>query len=331
MNKKIMALFLLLAAALLFAGCDSQFALDDPQTGKDFMVGMSLRVYDPGMPDGVDEEGNAFWYADETDAAESVWQNMDGDDTYISHSGANELTDEEFKSLLGGKPREMLTDLQEYPIGDHFYYAWKHTDELGATNGAEVQWPGSVKSHITVNDDGEKYEVDAVVYLNSQSFGDYVSFYIDPIYQREDGSVYCRHDLAGVSGHIEGFSQTVTEEYKTTNVDGETESYTMQFSVRYEHKPQLDRAVVIAFDAQHNLLSETLLEPASAEYDSDRCEYAPPAGAAYLLLEEHFADGTLSRSSADLASAVPSNSLFTIYISDGGYFAYPCGVFLPQE
>lgn len=330
MNKKMIALAILIAAALLLSGCDMRFAMDEPETDKDIMVGMSLRVYDPGEPDGVDAEGNVYWYPDETDVFESVWENMDGDDVYISH-GETELTEEELKALLGGKPREMLQDTDEYPIGEYFYYAWKRTDELGTTNGAEENWPGSVQSHITVNDEGEKLELDATVYLNSDTFGDYVSFHIDPIYQRKDGSVYCRRDLAGVSGHIDGFSQTVTEETKTTGIDGETDAYTMQFTVRYEHKQRLDKAVVFAFDAQHALLSETVLEPAPTQYGQYRCEYDPPHGAEYLLLEEHFADGTLARTSADLAAATPANSLFTLYVPDGGYFAYPCYVFLPQE
>ncbi|MDO4739282.1 MAG: hypothetical protein Q4A66_01305 [Eubacteriales bacterium] len=312
MNKRVFALILLLAAALALSGCRFAMEETEAQNSRGRMVGMSLRVYDPGEPDGVDEEGNVYWLPTEEE------------------SMPQELTEEEFKALLGGGPRSDAPAKNEYPIGEYYYYAWKRTDDLGVTNGAEDHWPGSVQTHITVNDEGEKLELDAAVYLNSEAFGDFVSFHIDPIYERADGSVYCARDLAGVSGHIDGFSQTVTEETKTTGIDGEVESYAMEFTVRYEHKKQLREARVLAFDAQHNVLSESVLVPEETEHGDLRCDYAPPEGAAYLLLEEHFADGAVARTSADLASASPTLALFTVYVSDGGYFAYPCRVFLEE-
>ena len=93
MNKKMIALAALLIGAMLLGGC--RFAMEDTaDAGKDIMVGMSLRVYDPGEPDGVDGEGNVYWYPDDDEASEYVWDNMDGDDTYIGHSGEEELTEE---------------------------------------------------------------------------------------------------------------------------------------------------------------------------------------------------------------------------------------------
>ena len=187
MNKKF-ALVLLLCAALLLSGC--RFAMEETHSAnEDVLVGMALRVYDPGEPDGYDDDGNAYWYNTEPE-------------------NETELTPEQVKALMGGGPVDLTTGQNEYPIGEHYCYITQTEDENGVTNIAELSWPGKVNQHFTTTDTGEEFELDATVYLNSESFGSFVSFHLDPIYRRADGTLYSRHDLAGVSGHIQGFSQS---------------------------------------------------------------------------------------------------------------------------
>lgn len=309
MNRKIAVFAMLLVVAFILGGC--RFAMEEPEKKKDVMVGISLRVEDPGEPDGYTEEGDAYWLPSEEE------------------SMPMELTEEEFKALLGGGMANGMSG--EYPIGEYYCYFWEKEDETGVTNGCESSWPGTMSLHNIYTDTGEEHKIDAAVYINAESIGDFTSFHIDPIYRRADGTLYASHDIAGVSGHIDGFSQTVSEETSVTNVDGETETYKFTFAVRYEQAPEAQAVQVIAFDAQHNMLAVQAVAPEKDEYGAYRCAYTAPENAAYVLLEEILSDGNVKRTAADIGLANNGDVLFTFYVTDEGCFAYPCDVFLAKE
>lgn len=333
MNRKIATLVVLLLGTMLLAGCGNFAMEEDRSVQNDVLVGVSLRIYDPGEPDGMDEEGNYYWYADEDEAAENVYESWSEGDTTHTDGGA-ELTEEEFKRLLGGS---MEHSSGEYPIGQYYWYFYERVDELGICNGSECNWPGSAKMHITVNDEGEEYALTAEVYLCGSRFAQtpFISIHLEPIYQKADGTLYCRRELNGVSAQISGFSQTVSEESSIKAVDGSIVRYRTEISVSFVQVPALESAVIYAFDAQHQVLSCETLVPQADESGAWRCEYTPPEGAAYLLLEEHCTDeqgdADIRYTSANLTSAAEYLALFTVYLPNEDGLAMPCNVYLPQE
>lgn len=332
MNKRITALAILLLAAALLGGC--QFAMEEAEgLAQDTLCGVAVYVNNPGEPDEIDEEGNLYWYPDEDDAAEeNVWENMDGDDAYIGQTGEEiELTEEEFKALLGGRSTGISAWSDEMELGKYYWYLYTEEKEYGLTTGSEQNWPGEIdKTHIIVNDDGEGFELEGTVYLCGD-LPEYASLHFAPIYMRPDGSVYARREAAGVSGMIDGFSQTFTTETTVKNIDGGTEKRWSEIRVNVKQVKKTVSASILAFDAQHTLLSETTLVPEQEEYGW-RCEYQIPDGAAYLLLEETKENGEIQRACADISEDTdPNDSIFKYFIPNGDGFAVPCQVWLPME
>lgn len=330
MNKRLVLLIMLLTVAVLLAGCS--FAMDETEkNSQDILCGVAVYVDDPGEPDEIDEDGNLYWYADDA-ADKNVWTEMDGDDTYIGRTGEPvELTEEEFKALLGGESISTGIWSDEMELGEYYWYLYTEENEYGTTTGSEQNWPGEIdKTHMIVNDDGEGFELEGTVYLCGD-LPEYASLHFASIYMRPDGSVYAKKDAAGVSGQVDGFSQTFSTETTVKNIDGETEKRWSEVKVNVKQVEKTVSASILAFDVQHMLLAETVLVPEKEEYGW-RCEYQVPEGAAYLLLEETKENGEILRACADVSpDADPHYSIFKYFIPNGDGFAVPCQVWLPIE
>ncbi len=315
MCKRIFVALLASLLAISLAGC--QFAMEEGEKAKqDRMIGVSIRVYDPGEPDGINENGDIYWEVDEEERAEeNVRLQMDGDDIYI----------------------EYPDNYYEKEIGEYYCYIRKAEGENGEIyNHHEQNWPGWVKTNIVVNDDGETYELDSAVYVCGDRFGNYeepsyVSLHIDSIYQREDGSIYAQQDRAGVSGMIDGFIQKTETTTTVKTPDGETQEWGFSFNVQYVRVPELVSAKIIAFDENHAVISETVLDPEQQpEYGGYQYDYAIPERAAYLVLEEEGTDidgkTVVTRTISDIPPK-PNHALFTYYVPVGDGFARQCLVF----
>lgn len=319
MNKKIGTIFLACTLALLLAGC--QFALEADETkAEDLFVGVSLRIEDYGEPTGLDADGNPYWESEE----EPV-----------------ELTDAQAEAILRGD--DMPLGQQEWPVGKYAFYLIQREDESGSYDETVNSWPGDSQVHITVTDEGEVRELKLQVYLCGEDTTRYdvshgfVSMYIDNVYRRPDGSLYCVHENGGVSGHIGGFTQTIKQETTVKSSDGKMESNAMEVSVEFIQVPVLQSARVLSFDAEYNLLETIVLDPKKTEYGVEDCEILPPAGTAYMILEETAIDEqgetVITRSLAEMPQSEYERSiaLFTLYIPSQDHLALPCYVRLPEQ
>ena len=316
MIKRAIAAALALMLALTLEGC--QLAMEETSKGQDQLIGVSLRVEDWGEPTGWDEEGHPYW-------------EQGGEEEAI------ELTPQQAAALIRGEFPEILYS-NERPIGPYAFYLAQEEEDGEPRISTVNTWPGSVQKHISVSDDGEAYTIDLKIYVCGEPVTrydidtSYVSMYIDDIYQRPDGSLYCVQDRPGVSGHIAGFQQTIRQELETTDIHGKASSYAIEITTEYVLVPEMREANVLAFDAEHNLLATMPVVPQADGYGGWDCEIDPPANTAYMLLEQTVIDEdgsvALTRSFAEMPGTEAERSLasFTIYVPSEDHLAKPCYV-----
>lgn len=314
MNKKMMLAAVLLALAIGLCGC--QFAMEEgASTGGDMLCGVALYVNDPGEPDGINEDGCVYWNS-----------SGEQDDRAMPE---RELSEEEIKALIAGK--NIGSGQDEMALGRYYYYLYRQENDYGITVGAEQNWPGKIeKQHITENDAGTGLELEATVYLCGE-WSEYAALTLAPVYQRPDGTVYARREMHGVSGNIDGFTQTYSTESKTSAANGDTAICRTEIQVHFVQASETENAQVLAFDAQHRLMETRVLEAEESDMGLT-CEYMPPQGAAYLLLETTNSEGVVARQSADLPfEQYETNALFTYLVPNGDGFCVPCRVYLAWQ
>lgn len=295
---------------------------EDGSAGEDLFVGVSLRVEDWGEPTGWDNDGHPYW------ASEEEEEILD-------------LTPAQAEAFLRGEfPQDLFSN--EKPLGPYVYYVVKREENGEAYTHTVNTWPGSAQAHVSVSDEGEAYAISLTIYVCGEAVSrydvdhSYVSMYLDSVYQRPDGSVYCVSDRAGVTGHIDGFSQTVRQERKATDIHGETSGYAMEISAAFVLVPELKEAHVLAFDAAHNLLQTLPVVPVADGFGGYECEIQPPADTAYLILEETAIDEegneVFTHALADMPGTAYEQSIapFTIYVPAEDHLAIPCYVRLPE-
>lgn len=316
MRKQFVWLCAVLVAVLCLSGC--RFAMEETTSGgKDRLIGVSLRVYDPGQPDGVGEDGEVFWNSDENERAQNgeAQVRLQGDEFIVEY------------------PEKSTA--QE--MGSYYSYMRRSTGENGDIhNEIEQNWPGIVQNHITVSGNSEVYEMDASVYLCGDLFAQgttpsYATLFFDSVYQREDGSVYVVSDRAGMSGMLDGFSQETETTSTVTTPDGQSQEWGFRFRVELIRVPKLLSARVLAFDESNAVIEEIPLmhaeEGGSGGYF---CRIVIPPEAAYLILEETSVDSQgqtcVTRTAANLP-AQENEPLFPLRVPAGDGFALPCPVY----
>lgn len=303
-NKKIL-LLLALCACLALTGC--RFAKEETAGRKDTPVGISLRLERvDGAEEGTVEQAAVIEQADEIDSF---------------HTGA----------VLSAGIADGFGF--ERSLGDRYFYIDSRIDENGdEMRGFEQDgWPGNVHHHITVSDDGETYESDAVVYITgapmtSQSDEDeYGVLCLDTIFRRDDGTLYAQTADGAMMGNIDGFSQEWKYESTVTDPSGETSSFTVRMKVTVKYIMELEKAWIAAFDTEGTLLKRDALDWRNAE---EELLYTIPEGAAYLILEEEGVRMDGERGMARTLTNLPASNgaLFTLYVSDGTGFADPLPV-----
>ena len=321
MIKRAIAVALMLMLALTLEGC--QLAMEETSKGQDLLIGVSLRVEDWGKPTGWDEEGEPYWEHD-------------------SEEEAIELTPQQAAALMRGEFPEILYS-NERPIGPYAFYLAQEEEDGEPHISSVNTWPGSAQKHIAVSDEGEAYTIDLKVYVCGEDVSCYdvnsshVFMYIDDIYRRPDGSIYCVQDRGGVMGHIDGFQQTIRQELTTTDIHGIASGYAIEITTEYVLVPEMREASVLAFDAEHNLLAAMPVMPRADGYGGWDCEIDPPANTAYMLLEQTASNEegkvALTRSFAEMPRTEAERSLasFTIYVPSEDHLAKPCYVWLAKS
>lgn len=143
---------------------------------------------------------------------------------------------------------------------------------------------------IRETDSGTGYEFEATLYaLNS---GSVVSFYLNPVYQTEDGAVYAAQGHGMSMGSAEGsnasMSQTLTQTLSQTK-DGETKEYSFSGKLTMQLVGAPERVTLFWMDEADGVLRREEYAAGSlpAELHAD--------GAAFLLAIETAQDGSQTR------------------------------------
>ena len=243
-----------LLAALLLAGCS--LATQDEGEAAGQFVGLRLRLWDINS----EEE----WAADET-AFE-----LDGNGRLVE------------------KPAENRT---EYTLddGDQFVVLETVQTETGAPSVGFRFSDAMADAHQSVNvtDAGTDYAAECRVHFSSdimRNSGTHILFF-DSIYQRPDGTLYCQRESGGISGHIGGFSHSVSTSRSQTGADGKTTAETLTVKVDSEVCPRLESVCLIEMDESDRPVARhavDLSEKQDTIYVSD--------AAAYVLVREEAVD-----------------------------------------
>lgn len=134
-------------------------------------------------------------------------------------------------------------------------------------------------------DDGVLRELSGTLYVE-RDYGD-VIFYLNPIYQTADGSVYL---IPGTGIHINSHqsgtaAQTLTQEITLTE-DGQEQNFFSKIEIMFSSVQTSDTIVVLHISADNCVLRRE-------EFAIDHLPDAlvPSSDVAYLIVEEHSADG----------------------------------------
>ncbi len=199
---------------------------------------------------------------------------------------------------------------REYELdGSESYLALiEETDEgtgdksVGFDMGAWIMEP---KQSIRINDVSENagrraqtrreetYSVEASVYVAPDGLEDgNVSWRLDPVYRRADGTLYAVSKEGGVAGSVSSSTQKQSATYDVKDKDGKTVTRTVEISVTLKVKAPIERAVISEMSADNTVL-------ARHELDLNALEQAgwtmnASSDAAWLLIEK-YEDGKVRR------------------------------------
>ena len=253
MKRRIRAIIWILMAALALGGCS--LAKEDAAGSADQFVGVNvvLRRLEGG-------------YAYETERE----YELDGSESYLA---LIEETDEN--------------------TGDK---------SIGFEMGAWIMEP---KQSIHVNDVSEKngrraqtrreetYAVEASVYAAPDGLEDLnVSWRLDPVYRRADGTLYAVSKEGGVAGSVSSSTQKQSATYDVKDKDGKTVTRTVEISVTLKVKAPIERAVISEMSADNTVLARHELDLNALEQAGWTMNVSSDAE---WLLVEKYEDGKVRR------------------------------------
>lgn len=133
------------------------------------------------------------------------------------------------------------------------------------------------------SDNGEEISLEGTVYVE-QGRGGY-SFYMNPVYQDKDGNLYLMAGSGMETNDLGECSQSLDSEMVTT-VNGAATTYSCHVKVRFVSVPRTEKILLLQMDKNSAVL-------AREEYQTDDLpeQIEPAAGAEYLILEIHSAEG----------------------------------------
>ncbi len=139
----------------------------------------------------------------------------------------------------------------------------------------------------------ETYSVEASVYIAPDGLEDLnVSWRLDPVYRRADGTLYAVSKAGGVAGSVSGSTQKQSAIYDVKGKDGKKVTRTVEISVTLKVKAPIERAVINEMSADNTVL-------ARHELDLDALEQAgwtmSVSSDAEWLLVEKYEDGEVRR------------------------------------
>lgn len=200
-----------------------------------------------------------------------------------------ELVERVFTDSMGEEQRRyeyVFPNLEGRLVGSFFI----QTDELTGFL-AEGYWLSVAdegidsKTYFDSGDDGEAIRHDATIYVSADAGS--AAFYFNPVYQTTDGEVYLTAGDGIYAGTLADGSMTHTLTDSATEWEnGKERTVSMEIRVTAQSARTPESVAVIQMDEENR-------EICRGEYPSGGLpdEIVPDARAAYLLIEERYADG----------------------------------------
>lgn len=273
--KRILALDIALLALFLFAGC--QLAKEEDgeteSAERDRLIGVFLTREHLDL---FDWEG---YFNDNAGALAGGGHAIDETDTAAYGGRLYATLTRETRTDDAGEQHEWFDCTFEGIEGIRYFVV-----EEGITTHL-ISDPGisGVHQAITDTEEAKRIDLEAVLYVEAAAETETVVWYLNPVYQSTDGSVYLTagHGTSLAGGMTEGASfSTKFDETETVTVDGKSVETGASVSVRIESKFPAERINVLQMDAGHAVVART-------EYDAGALpeEIVPLPGTEYLIVE----------------------------------------------
>lgn len=283
MNKRILAVFLVLALAL--SGC--QLAVEDTgesSTMEERMVGvlvteerLNLIDMEAYLNDNLDQVLNGeTWLEGDASAYSGRIYAVKKEETVTNEKGqTHTVISFEFEGVEGYLLSTFLCDSNVDPSIMEGYEYWS---TLVDDPFCDLHFG------VDASDEGEKNTIEGTIYMD-ENMGQ-VLLYYNPVYQTDDGRLYVTENPAGSFHCSQGGK--ITHTFSQTNhltLNGEESGYTMEVQIALE-PVKISELVRLLHMSESN---EVLLVQ---EYEPDELpeEIIPAEGAAYLICEEHVRD-----------------------------------------
>ena len=153
---------------------------------------------------------------------------------------------------------------------------------------------------------GDKQSITATLYSSAET----LRFF--QVYQTADGRIYLDGSGNGYSGAGAGFGVTEDRTWTERSGDAVTREESFHIAVSVEEPPAVTQAVVKCFDSQDALLDEQTFDGSG-----DEAQVALPTGTAWVLVEEHTADGEVVRTAYTPGG---EENTHTIWFPDGDFY-----------
>lgn len=269
---KRMLLCCLLAAALLLSGC----SLARPETqsanrAEDKMVGVLVT-------------------REHLDLFDMERYFQDNAEKIVTGGTVSEAETQKYRSALFSEWDEAS---QRYVFPDVDGYVYLCTEQMGETGtytnmqNDDVFCGGASAIHVT--DDGVSYDFSATIYAENNAGT--LSFYMNPIYQTEDGRVYALTGSGITFSSDEGSSASTTQTLEQTlsrTENGEKQEYAFRCAIKVQLAPRPDQVTLFWMDAENGVRRQQT-------YAAGTLPKALKAdGASFLVAVQTAQDGTQS-------------------------------------
>lgn len=170
------------------------------------------------------------------------------------------------------------------------------------------------QSSYFYGDNEEKISLEATIYVLPEYFGK--AFYINPVYQSADGSVYAMtgngFQISGGSGEGHEYSSTLEETATVTeNGESKTVSASIKISVATMFEPE--KVVVLQMDKDSSVVSRSEYSPEDMPE-----QLITERGTEYIVLETHKDDPDGGSVIAREMYSRSDETLFSFYSRDDG-------------
>jgi len=281
MKNKIIICLIIAAFALSLCGC--QLALPEGEgTERDRLIGCFITTEHLDLFD-----FEAYFNDNAHKLVNGGEITLDGDTAAYRNRIYAELYDETYTDSEGV---EHTTQNYRFPeLEGIAYFAPMIREEDGQTYTTFQSDPGlnEVKNHLmSHNEDAHYTELSATVYAPVDAEAEYtekeICFYMNPVYQSPDGSVYLMSGNGTAMNSVSAgivMSTKLSEEYKTT-INGEEKKGggSVEISFATAYVPTLLR--VIEMDGEGNVVSVSELEPTRLPES-----YTPHEKTVYIVAE----------------------------------------------